>query len=141
MHTNLNTTAIFTTLSLLGATIALADDLTIDWWTIDGGGVTWSTGGGFELGGTIGQADAGAVAMTGGDFELIGGFWAVPPCWCMSDLNHDGLRDGLDVQGFIDCMLAGGVDCACADLYTDGLLDLNDVATFVSDLLAGGGCP
>ncbi len=62
-------------LSLL-ASIALAQsgggyDLT--WNTIDGGGYTFSTGGGYSLGGTIGQADAGA--MTGGAFTLAGGFW------------------------------------------------------------------
>jgi hypothetical protein len=120
---------------------AAADDYTLDWWTVDGGGVMWSTGGGFELGGTIGQPDASMVVMTGGAFELTGGFWAVPPCWCMSDVNNDGWRDGLDVQEFVDCLLAGGVNCACADLYTDGVLDVNDIGTFVSDLLAGNECP
>jgi len=48
----------------------------LSWYTIDGGGHTFSTGGGFELGGTIGQADAGPQPpMTGGSFELSGGFW------------------------------------------------------------------
>ena len=46
-------------------------DLT--WSTIDGGGQTFSTGGDFALGGTIGQADAGA--LQGGEFTLAGGFW------------------------------------------------------------------
>ena len=46
-------------------------DLT--WSTIDGGGATWSTGGGYSLGGTIGQPDAGA--MTGTGYTLGGGFW------------------------------------------------------------------
>jgi hypothetical protein len=119
--------------------LALADDFTIDWWTIDSGGEIWSTGGDFELGGTIGQPDAGT--MTGGAFELTGGSWATPPCWCMSDVNNDGLRNGLDVQEFIACLLVGGAGCACADLYADGLLDLNDMTVFVSDLLAGGECP
>ncbi|MBN2562216.1 MAG: hypothetical protein JXQ75_14930 [Phycisphaerae bacterium] len=117
-----------------------AGDYMLDWYTIDGGGEMWSTGGDYELNGTIGQPDAGAV-MTSGGYELTGGFWAAPPCWCMSDVNNDGLRNGLDVQGFIDCMLAGGVNCACADLYTDGHLDLQDIATFVTDLLTGGECP
>jgi hypothetical protein len=112
-----------------------------DWWSADGGGAMWSTGGSFELGGTIGQPDAGGVAMSGGTFELIGGFWTVPPCWCMSDLNNDGSRDARDVQGFADCMLGGGVNCACADMDRSGLLDMTDTSAFVSGLLAGGACP
>ena len=47
-----------------------ADDFEINRSTIDGGGDMWSTGGDFELGGTVGQPDANAAAMTGGDFEL-----------------------------------------------------------------------
>lgn len=46
----------------------------LSWYTVDGGGHMFSNGGGFELGGTIGQADAGPP-MTGGRFELSGGFW------------------------------------------------------------------
>ena len=50
-------------------------DLT--WNSIDGGGATFSTGGGYSLGGTIGQADAGAAS--GGAYSLNGGFWAGIP--------------------------------------------------------------
>ncbi len=46
-------------------------DLT--WYTIDAGGATFSAGGDYSLGGTIGQADAGA--SSGGDYSLAGGFW------------------------------------------------------------------
>lgn len=46
-------------------------DLT--WNTIDGGGATFSTGGGYSLGGTIGQPDAGT--LSGGGYTLGGGFW------------------------------------------------------------------
>jgi RHS repeat-associated protein len=46
-------------------------DLT--WRTIDAGGVTLSTGGGYELSATVGQPDAGMA--TGGGFELAFGFW------------------------------------------------------------------
>ena len=48
-----------------------AYDLT--WNTFDGGGATFSTGGTYSLGGTIGQADAGTVS--GGTYTLNGGFW------------------------------------------------------------------
>jgi len=46
----------------------------IPWYKIAGGGGT-STGGPYELSGTIGQPDAG-VAMTGGNYSLTGGFWS-----------------------------------------------------------------
>jgi len=46
-------------------------DLT--WNTVDGGGYTWSEGGGYSLGGTVGQPDAGV--LSGGEYTLAGGFW------------------------------------------------------------------
>jgi hypothetical protein len=46
----------------------------LSWSSIDGGGQA-STGGSYWVGGTIGQPDAGAV-LTGGAFELTGGFWS-----------------------------------------------------------------
>src|ERR1051325_3070917 len=49
----------------------------IDWYKIAGGGGT-STGGVYSVSGTIGQHDASANnAMTGGNFSLTGGFWAL----------------------------------------------------------------
>ena len=46
-------------------------DLT--WNTTDGGGVSFATGGGYSLGATIGQPDAGNAS--GGGYTLSGGFW------------------------------------------------------------------
>jgi len=45
----------------------------LSWSTIDGGGYTWSEGGGYSLGGTAGQPDAGV--LSGGGYTLAGGFW------------------------------------------------------------------
>ncbi len=45
----------------------------LSWYTIDGGGATFSVGGSYSLGGTIGQPDAGS--MSGGSYQLNGGFW------------------------------------------------------------------
>jgi hypothetical protein len=63
-------------LTLLLAANALAQNYSIDWFTVDGGGGT-STGGVFSLSGTIGQPDAGHLG--GGDFALDGGFWGIRP--------------------------------------------------------------
>ncbi len=64
-----------------------------------------------------------------------------PTCACEADLNGDGLRDGLDVQGFVDCVTGSGdPNCGCADV--DGVvgLDYGDVAAFVDKLLLGEPC-
>jgi len=45
----------------------------LSWSTIAGGGATFSVGGAYSLGGTIGQAGAGTLA--GGSYSLAGGFW------------------------------------------------------------------
>jgi hypothetical protein len=45
----------------------------LSWNTIDGGGFTFSTGGDYVLGGTIGQPDT--SLMLGGSYSLAGGFW------------------------------------------------------------------
>jgi hypothetical protein len=46
----------------------------LSWWTADGGGQIFSTGGGYSLGGTAGQPDAGL--LTGPGYSLAGGFWS-----------------------------------------------------------------
>ncbi len=83
------------------ATAALAADLTIDWHTIDGGGRISSTGGWFELSATIGQPDAGF--MTGGGFQLTGGFWFEQP---PGDCNATGIADLLDHSDFAELQVA-----------------------------------
>ena len=53
---------------------AASAQLSLDWWTVNGGGGTSvSTDGRFDLSGTAGQPDAGFMA--GGTFFLQGGFW------------------------------------------------------------------
>ena len=54
---------------------AWAQQYSIDWYKIAGGGGT-STGGTYAVSGTIGQHDAGGP-MTGGNYSLTGGFWAL----------------------------------------------------------------
>lgn len=52
---------------------AFAPPYTIDWHTVDGGGVMNATGGPYTLSGTIGQPDAGIL----GGGQLDGGFWGL----------------------------------------------------------------
>jgi hypothetical protein len=61
---------------LLLASVALAQEgcpYDLSWSTVDGGGQTFSSGGAYRLGGTIGQPDA--RCMEGGIYLLCGGFW------------------------------------------------------------------
>jgi hypothetical protein len=51
----------------------------LPWHTMDGGGHTFSTGGRYSLGGTMGQPDAGL--LKGGRYTLAGGFW---PGWAQA---------------------------------------------------------
>src|SRR5215212_1595592 len=62
---------VFTFLSI---STVVAQNYSIDWMTIDGGGGT-STGGVYSISGTIGQPDAGT--MSGGNYSLAGGFWGI----------------------------------------------------------------
>jgi hypothetical protein len=48
-------------------------DYDLTWNTIDNGGATFSTGNGYQLGGTVGQPDAGM--LSGDAYTLVGGFW------------------------------------------------------------------
>ena len=66
---------LFLVLSLLVPGLGFAQTYTIDWYKVAGGGGT-STGGTYQVTGTIGQPDA-SGAMTGGNYSLTGGFWSI----------------------------------------------------------------
>ncbi len=97
--------------------------------TMDSGGAMRSTGGAFEVSGTIGQPDAGA--MIGGDFGITGGFWFAIP---VGDCDDDGLVGaGDDVRSITNCADGPGsalapAECACSDFDRDGDIDLRDFA-------------
>ncbi len=102
----------------------------LSWHRIAGGGATYSTGGAFQLGGTIGQHEAGT--MSGGEYTLAGGFWSggtpEPDCPLLGDLNCDGVIDVSDLLILLgewgDCDDPN--DCP-ADLNDDGVVDVSDL--------------
>jgi hypothetical protein len=65
--------AVAVVVALMACTAGMAQSYSIDWHSIAGGGGT-STGGGYTLSGTVGQAEAGGT-LSGGDYTLQGGFW------------------------------------------------------------------
>jgi hypothetical protein len=62
-------------LLVLAASPVRAQQFSIDWFKVAGGGGT-STNSQYSLSGTIGQPDA-SGAMTGGSYSLTGGFWSL----------------------------------------------------------------
>jgi hypothetical protein len=120
--------------ALVASSSALAGDFSIDWWTVDGGGAMWTSGADYELSGTIGQPDA-ANAMTGGDFELAGGFWAgaAEIEFCFGDLDGDRDIDLADLaQLLANYGTTSGAVYEDGDLDTDGDVDLADLAALLS---------
>jgi len=104
-------------------------DMQMNRWTIDGGGEMRCSGGEFELSATIAQPDAGV--MTGGDFELTGGFWFAPSS---GDCNVDGTVNLIDFSEFHPCVtgpnVPPGAGCTCFDIDRDNDVDMTDVARF-----------
>ena len=114
-------------LGLISATVAgcaamATAQFTIDAYTIDGGGGK-STGGSFAVEGTIGQHDA-SNAMTGGTYELVGGFWGVIGN-CPADFNGDGTTNLDDLQLLL--FYFGTPSGSPADADGDGDTDLDDL--------------
>lgn len=126
-------------LALLPLT-ATFSQYTIPWSTIDGGGAT-STGGTYSLTGTIGQPDASSFSapINNDLYSLVGGFWpaaVVPTCALPGDMDLSTQRNGVDVQGFVRCLLGvSGSNCACADISGNGTVGVEDIPGFVAIVL------
>jgi hypothetical protein len=61
-------------LFMAGGVAGHAQNYSVDWYKISGGGGT-SASGAYSISGTIGQHDAGGP-LTGGPYSLVGGFWS-----------------------------------------------------------------
>jgi hypothetical protein len=112
-----------------------APEFTVNWHTVDGGGVQSSSGGEFELSGTLGQFDARNQPMTGGDVRLAGGFWVVPQCPAIpADYDGDCDVDQADYQLWEFCASGPDVpysgDCGHADFDDDFDTDQDDFTVF-----------
>jgi hypothetical protein len=111
---------------------ALGGNFDLAWHSMDGGGGS-SAGGSFELSGTIGQADAGPASggMSGGGFELTGGFWVAADSIAIApDCDGSGIVDLADHSALAACLSgpAAGTPggCECFDADEDGDVDLRD---------------
>lgn len=65
--------AVVALLLLAPAVLAQGPEYDLPWWTVDGGGGTWLSGGEYTIGATIGQPDT--ATLGGGEYGLLLGFW------------------------------------------------------------------
>jgi len=133
MFAKRRTVPFLATLALLTAVAASGQTYDLSWHTIDGGGEMFTTGGDYELSGTIGQPDAG-VLMTGADFVLAGGFWAggAEEPFCFGDLDGDNDIDLADLaQLLANYGTTSGAVYEDGDLDVDGDVDLADLAALL----------
>lgn len=108
----------------------------MSWNTLDGGGVTFASGGDFDLGGTIGQPDT--DYLSGGGFTLAGGFWgrvASPPD-CPGDANGDNAVDFADITAVLANWLDFG---AAGDVNNDWEVNFLDITIILANW--GATCP
>ncbi len=124
------------------ATTAAAQTYGMDWNTIDCGGVGPNgalAGGVFLVSCTVGQPDAGFMA--GGQFEVVGGFWAVgapEPCYA----NCDGstlapVLTANDFQCFLNAFAGGQAYANCDGSTLAPVLTANDFQCFLNAFATG----
>jgi hypothetical protein len=125
---------------------AAAQSFDVSWFTLDCGGATASVGGSFQIGGTIGQPDAGpgAAGMSGGAFMLTGGFWpATVPSPCPADLDGDGMVGqsdlGILLAAYGTCPGDPGDNAAAAALGGDACVTQADLGAMLAQY--GQICP
>ncbi|MFO0837955.1 MAG: hypothetical protein U1D55_05465 [Phycisphaerae bacterium] len=124
-------------LALLCGTAQAQYDLS--WFTIDGGGAMFTTGGSFTLSGTIGQPDAGV--MSGGSFTLTGGFWAVPPSAtpCPGDADGNRTVDSSDLGILLANWMTSVTPNTNGDFDGNGTVDSSDLGILLANWMVT--CP
>ncbi len=130
----------FSVMVAAGAASSARAQTEMTWFTIDGGGGTMSSGN-LTLDGTVGQADAGV--LTGGGFELSGGFWGQtdqPACYANCDQSTvTPVLNVLDFSCFLNHFAAGDAYANCDQSTTPPVLNVLDFSCFLNKFAAG--CP
>jgi hypothetical protein len=124
-------------LCLLHASAQSGGGYDLSWWTIDGGGVTFATGGTFNLGGTVGQPDA-SHALTGGTYSLTGGFWFTPCIVHNGDVDANGCIDDADLLAVLFAFGNTGSNLGRVDVNCDQMVDDADLLQVLFNF--GSGC-
>ena len=103
-------------------------DYSISWYTIDGGGGT-SSGGSYQLTGTIGQPDAGYHDEA--PYELLGGFWVGGPL-CIVNLEDFAQFAAYWLEVSCD---AGNNYCGGANLDGENGVNIDDLTLLANEWL------
>ena len=118
-------------------------DLT--WSTLDSGGHSSTVVNGYQLEGTIGQADAGA--LSGGTYVLSGGFWSdsAPtgmPCATIVDCKDD-LPNNACNHASCAAAVCAYTDATFGDVSTpsNGNVDLDDILCLLAGFSSFANCP
>ena len=109
----------------------------LSWNTIDTGGGS-STGGTLEVIGTIGQPDASSTVLTGGNFEVRGGFWngsVIPLCAADIATPHDGM---VNIDDLLVVINQWGSVGGPGDVNHDNIVNIDDLLAVIG---AWGNCP
>lgn len=125
---------------LLVAAPAVAQPWSVTWYTIDDGGATFSTGGIYSVGGTIGQPDAGSY--TNAQYFVAGGFWSVGLNGCYANCDFSTAVPILNVNDFVcftNRFAAGSPYANCDNSTFAPILNINDYVCFTNRYAAG--CP
>ena len=134
------------TVTAVFAQLAGPSNLEIPWETSDGGGITHATGGSLQLGGTIAQPDANSQVLSGGTFELRGGFWpgadtVITPPTCPADIAPTGGNGIVDVDDLLTVINSWGSCASCvADIAPPGGSGFVDVDDLLLVINSWGAC-
>jgi len=68
---------------------------------------------------------------------------AAPVCsTCLGDVVQDSKVNGVDIQGFVKCLLGvGGTNCQCGDFNGSGTVTSADIPPFITALTTSTSCP
>lgn len=117
-------------------------DLT--WSTIDGGGATFSIGGTYIVGGTVGQPAA--SGLSGAPYVLSGGFWAglvtgvtPPPPACIGDCGGGGEVTVDELLTMVNIALGNEsvLECRVGDGNDDNRITVDEILEAIFNALNG----
>lgn len=112
----------------------------LDWYTADGGGAMSLAGDSYEFGATVGQPDAGL--MSGGAYELGGGFWygVASQSGCYANCDNSTTPPVLSANDFSCFLIAFAADIAyanCDGSSISPVLNANDFGCFLNAFATG----
>ena len=122
---------------------AAAAPVNLKWLSINGGGISFGSGGTRKIGYSVGQSVAGEGS--GGSRKIGIGFWyGVVACANVKgDMNGDLVYTGSDVILLLNCAFLGTGSCnpCFADVNCDGILTGSDVVLITNRAFLGSTAP